>query len=156
MLRKTICQFGWTIALMVVSFSISADNKVVVIPLQGDTAYQVRSGQILTGGITFQGPVDAGTASIATISFPSPLPVGTPLPTLIDDMTGGCEGPEIAPVGVLCLYQYGFVRNVGNLTLEATANPVPHNRYSPTLYQFDGSQAGSDFYITYTYAYRVP
>ena len=155
MLRKTISQLSWAIVLMAVSFSVSAQNKVVVIPLAGDTAYQVRSGQVLTGGITFQGPANSNTASIATISFPSPLPVGTPLPTLTDDMTGGCEGPGVAPVGVLCLYQYGYMSNVGLLHLNPSANPLPHNRYSLTLYQFDDSGSG-DFYITYTYAYRVP
>lgn len=152
MLRNIMSQLSWAFALMAVSFSISAQEKVVVIPMAGDDAYVVRSGQTLTGVISYGTQPGDDEIQYVPISFASPLPEGTPQP-ILGDVADGCTGPGVAGAGYICFYLDlgGNVAEprVGNYTRS------PHYRYGLNI-GFIVPNPANRSYGRFSWAYRVP
>ena len=146
----------FTLSLFLISFSgeAAAHNKVVVIPMAGDTAFQVRPGQVLTGQITFKFLANTSFFTVGD-SYAAPLPPGTPRPTLVYTTDTTAECPEIgtAESGYLCVYGYN-TNNV--ITLQNSGISNGENRlYGFSLDVFPNNEAVGGHIIA-SWAYKVP
>ena len=158
-IMKTLYVFiykTFTLSLFLISFSgeAAAHNKVVVIPMAGDTAFQVRPGQVLTGQITHRFPANISFFLVGG-SYAAPLPPGTPRPTLVytTSTTAECPGIGTASSGYLCVYEY-LSANVSSF-LYSGASLDENRLYGFSLDVFPTNNSSSGFLIA-SWAYKVP
>ena len=151
MLYRKMIQLWWKLVILALSHSAFAGEKVVVIPMPGDTAYRVKSGQTLTGALSASGGIGDRYPAMA-ISYASPFPVGTPVPTFVYGVSAQCTGVGTASPGVLCVYP-NFQNNV--LTVLGWINNNPNHLHGFGLY-YEADDLDARSYFQGTWAYQVP
>lgn len=152
MFTKLCIQVSTVLILLTTSITGFAQNKVVVIPLAGDTAYQVKSGQVLTGSISAYD--SGGESQVIAVSFASPLPEGTPVPQIVyaDPVSLFCPGVGEAATGYFCLYPPFSIGVV--YPISSFSNYVPVNRYG-IWFKVDPDTTNGDMELVASWAYKV-